>query len=223
MLTKNQVPFTALGLNNGAMGTIISICYEENKSPPDIPQCVVVQFPDYKGPAWLNCHPKWIPVPIDEDRCEQNCCSRRGFPLITGYAIPIAKSQGMTIGENKPATNCRVKLKPQTTMEQLNLGTTYTALSRVDSESNWALVEPIPEYRIMYINDHPKMKGRVEEEHRLREISENTVKKYIHYADDINCYINLLKCLDESCTDSIVDSECSNSSDECRCIICRKH
>ena len=94
-----------------------------------------------------------------------------------GYAIPIAKSQRMCIGANKPATHARVKLQEKNTVEKLNLGLTYTALSRCERENNWCLVEKIPEDRLLYINSHPHMmKASKEEETRLQALSLDTIK-----------------------------------------------
>ena len=97
MLTKNQGSLTSYGLNNGAIGRVVSILYERGKSPPDFPQCVVVDFPSYSGPSWLKDHPTWIPIPPRTSRCDRNCCSRVGLPLIPCHALPIAKSQGMIL------------------------------------------------------------------------------------------------------------------------------
>ena len=91
------------------------------------------------------------------------------------YAITIAKSQGMSIGANKPATHARVKLQPKIDMERNCLGTAYTAFSRCEEESNWCLVEPIPQQRLFYINEHPRMKPRRDEEQRLKNLSRNTL------------------------------------------------
>ena len=149
LLTKNQLGLTGLGLNNGAIGQVIAILYGPNATPPEFPEAIVVEFPNYKGPSWFPEHPKWIPIPVNEGRCDSMCCSRTGVPLMPGYAIPIAKSQGMSIGANKPATHARVKLQGKNTMEKLNLGLTYTALSRCERENNWCLVEKIPEDRLL--------------------------------------------------------------------------
>ena len=37
ILTKNQKGLTSYGLNNGALGKVISILYEENVKPPKFP------------------------------------------------------------------------------------------------------------------------------------------------------------------------------------------
>ncbi|XP_057310732.1 uncharacterized protein LOC130648690 [Hydractinia symbiolongicarpus] len=217
ILTKNQKGLTGLGLNNGAMGKVIAILYSPNMSPPEFPIAVIVDFPNYKGPIWIPEHPTWIPITAVEGRCESNCCSRNGLPLMPGYAITIAKSQGMSIGDGKTATHMRIKLQQSIQMEKNNLGTAYTAFSRCEKERNWALVEPITQERLLYVNTHPRMKARQEEEQRLKALSNETIKKF-----DITIvkYINLLKDLDEFCDDDIEDAVCPSPSADCSCIIC---
>ena len=127
LLTKNQLGLTGVGLNNGAIGKVVAVLYAPSTSPPEFPLAVVVDFPGYKGPAWVPNNPNWIPIPVNEGRCDSQCCTRTGLPLMPGYAITIAKSQGMSIGANKPATHMRVKLQESIDMEKCNLGTTYTA------------------------------------------------------------------------------------------------
>ena len=65
-------------------------------------------------------------------------------------------------------------------MEKLNLGITYTALSRASKLENVALVEKVPFDRLNYINNHPWMTQRREEEKRLNILSEETLKTYGH-------------------------------------------
>ncbi|XP_066934414.1 uncharacterized protein [Clytia hemisphaerica] len=142
MLTKNQGPLTTFGLNNnGAIGTVIAILYPDGCCPPSPPDAIIVHFEGYNGPVWNEEHPKWVPIVPMKSRCDAHqSCSRTGFPLLAAYSIPIAKSQGMTIGEGKPATHMRVKLQQKTFMESLSLGTTYTALSRVESDKRWCVL-----------------------------------------------------------------------------------
>ncbi|XP_057294620.1 uncharacterized protein LOC130623148 [Hydractinia symbiolongicarpus] len=152
ILTKNQIGLTGLGLNNGAMGTVVAIVYSEGSRPPQFPEIIVVDFPKYKGPVWLHSHPTCVPVPVNEGRCDDNCCSRSGFPLIPGYAITIAKSQGMTVGNGQTCTKAVIKLSDDVKMEALNLGMTYTAFSRCSEDVDWCLASPIPFSRLEYIN-----------------------------------------------------------------------
>ena len=109
----------------------------------------------------------------------------------------------MSIGEGKAVTHVRVKLLKENFMEALNLGLTYTALSRCEKEENWCLVDKIPFDRLSYINNHPHMKERREEEKRLQELSEETISKYIHYLNDTEHYKELLHQLDAYCNDGI--------------------
>ena len=147
-------------------------------------------------------HPTWIPIPIDEGRCENNCCYRSGLPLMPGYCIPISKSQGMTVGPNEPCTHLKIKLNPENFMERLNLGITYTSLSRASKLQNIALVEKIPFERLSYINNHPWMAKRRAEEERLKLLCERTLEKYGKY-QQLENYKELLKEFDEFCDDEI--------------------
>ena len=193
---------TPLGLNNGAIGTVIAILYAKGKAPPAFPEAVVVDFPRYKGPSWIQEHPTWVPIPVNESRCDNNCCSRMGLPLMPGYCIPISKSQGMTIGPNEPCTHIRIKLNKEIFMEKLNLGITYTALSRASKLENVALIEKVPYDRLQYINNHPWMPQRREEEKRLKVLSEETLQTYGHYSD-LNTYRELLCQFDRFVNDGI--------------------
>ncbi len=48
MLTANLLVDT--GLVNGAMGTVVGICYDNDESPPSLPLVVTVKFDSYVGP-----------------------------------------------------------------------------------------------------------------------------------------------------------------------------
>ena len=220
ILAKNQGNLTPFGLNNGAMGRVVAILSTPDR-PPSMPDAVICDVSDYRGPTWLSNQPTWVPIVPITTRCENNCCSRTGLPIMSGYSILVAKSQGMTVGANKPATHMRIKLQSEIFMESLSLGTTYTAFSRVESESRWCLVEKIPQDRINYMNQHPRMTGRREEEKRLQMLSEKTVSENSHYLDE-NAYIEILQELDEHCNDGIRSSICSNPNDNCICILCKQ-
>ena len=200
------------------MGKVIAILYAPGVGPPDFPDAVVVDFPAYKGLAWITQHPTWIPKTVDEGRCDSDCCSRTGLPLMPGYVITIAKSQGMSIGDNKPATHMRNKLQQSIKMEKNNLGTAYTAFSRCERERNWCLVEPLNQERLLYIKRHPRMKARQDEEKRLNLLSDKTV---IKYNITIENYIDLLKELDKLCNDGINDAVCASPTLNCPCAFCQ--
>ena len=85
----------AYGLYNGAVGTVIDIVYPENKSPKDsLPEFVMVDFPKYTGPSFLEDHPTWIPVAVVQRRLDCQCCSRKQLPLRLGWGTTIHRCQG---------------------------------------------------------------------------------------------------------------------------------
>lgn len=218
-LTKDQNGLANYGLNAGAMGTVISIMYDEDCAPPEFPRVVVVEFPGYSGPPWVPQQPKWVPIPVDVGNCDANCCFRKGLPLMPGYAIPVFESQGMTIGANQPATHCRIKLSSNKIEK---LGATYTALSRVDCYDKWMLVEKIPRERIDYINNNPIMDARKREEMRLDDLAHETMETFRKYAKTED-FVGLLRELDELCNDGWKDGECKVNSSVCKCMLCAQY
>ena len=93
----------------------------------------------------------------------------------------MQSSQGMTIGEKEQIKFVIIKLSDKLTTEKLCYGTAYTGFSRPSEDTDWCLAEAIPFERLEYINRHPKRKTRQEEESRLKQLSEETVRKYACY------------------------------------------
>ena len=203
MLTKNQNGLTIFGLNNGAFGTVRAILYDEGEKPPSFPAAVIVEFPNYSGPPWIPEYPTWIPITENIGFCEAMCCSRKGLPLMPGYSITIAKSQGSTIGENQSITHMRLKLQNTTNFEILCPGTLYTGLSRVDKDDNWSLVDKIDWTRLQCINSSKAIEKRRQEDERLLVLHNKTLKKLSITEND---FINLIAEIDEESNDGIFDS-----------------
>ena len=153
---------------------------------------------------------------MNETRCDSNCCTRTGIPLIPSYALPIAKVQGRTIGKGKAATHLRVKLQSKITMEQLSLGLSYTAFSRCQEEQDWCLVDPIPWERLSYINQHPQQVKRKRELEMIENLSNLTISRYNITPQT---FLQLLHELDEFVNDGIHDAICSDIK-PCNCIAC---
>lgn len=88
------------GLYNGAIGHVVEIIYEKNSSPLDgsIPEYVVVDFPQYRGPPWIQEKPSWIPIPPLEVKCRKHCCTLQYLPLSLAYAKTGHTFQGQTVG-----------------------------------------------------------------------------------------------------------------------------
>ena len=116
----------------------------------------------------------------------------------------------------------RVKIQEDKYMEQQSLGITYTALSRAESEDRWCLMERIPQDRLLYINDHPQMERRRQEEKRLAKLSEDTITKYSHLLDKAK-YIQLLNEFDAFCDDGFITSVCTGENPSCSCVFCSLH
>ena len=129
-------------------------------------------------------------------------------------AIPIEKSEDVTIGANQPATHCRMKQQSSNMMEKMSLGTTYTALSRVESYQRWTLVEKSP-------TRNPRMESRKQEEKKLEELSEKTL---VTYGRDKNTdkFIELLREFDEFCHDNVQDATCNSNDPDCPFMFCNK-
>ena len=215
MLTKNQEELLTQGLNNGAVGTVRTIYYAAGERPPSLPQYFVVEFPDYHGPVSIPGYPKFVPLSPDVGYCEDYCCMRRGIPLIPAYAISICKSQGMNIGEGRTIEKCKIHLSDDIRMETLNLGLTYTALSRVSEFTDIALANAIPFSRLECINVNKGMAGRKKEMERLEKLQVATLRNITCTVSD---YIDLLRKIDEVCDDNIRDGICDNDPNKCLCV-----
>ena len=112
ILTRNQGggKLVRYGLNNGAMGRVVATLFARGAAPPAFPEAVVVDFPSYTGPAWIAAHPTWVPVPVQTSKDMESGAIRTGIPLKPGYAVVIHKSQGISIGDFKPAERMRLEL-----------------------------------------------------------------------------------------------------------------
>ena len=97
MLTSNL--WQQVGLCNGATGTIDSLLYAEGHKPPNLPIAIMVNFPNYRGPPFIQNKPKCIPIPptVHEWHNGLKTLSRQQLPLKLCYAMTIHKSQGQTM------------------------------------------------------------------------------------------------------------------------------
>ena len=124
MLTRNL--WVEKGLVNGAMGTVRDISWKEGQDPSkDLPEVLMVQFDNYKGPFFAEDADGSGFVPIFPTTAWFECngadCTRTQFPLRIAYAITVHKAQGLKLP--------RVVLN--ITGKDFALGLSYVAISRV--------------------------------------------------------------------------------------------
>jgi len=119
------------GLYNGSIGTVKEIVFDKDENPLDgtLPQYVIVEFPDYCGPPWIEDRPKWVPIPQIELQCQSHCCTVRFIPLSLAYAKTGHTFQGQSAGPGH-SIPCIVIQPGSLKMEKLCPGLLYMFLSR---------------------------------------------------------------------------------------------
>ena len=140
--------WTEMGLTNGSMGIATGVIAQANDT---MPKCVLVRFPDYKGPAVIPSDPCIVPVPPFTSKFgTDKSLTRTNIPLSLAWAITIHKSQGQTYDK------AAVDLGPK----EIALGLTYVALSRVRKASGLLLIDNYSKDRVTGINKNPKHQER---------------------------------------------------------------
>lgn len=138
----NQNLWTAQGLCNGTLGTIIDIIYQptdERNHLIEIPICVLIKFDGYTGPTISR---DAVPVTPYSACFTKNgtSCVRKQFPI--AYAISIHKGQGITLDK------AVVDIGPT----EFSLGLSYVAFSRVTSYQDLLIDPTFPITRLLRIN-----------------------------------------------------------------------
>ena len=143
--------------------------YAEAAGPPSLPIVVLVNFPCYTGPGFINACEKCLPVPpkIFEWMVDGKYLSQQQIPLRLRYAMTIHKSQGQTLP----------KVVVDLGKGEKVAGCTFVATSRVRS-INDIVFEPMTFDRLRAIGRNKNMQKRIEEEQRLMFLSEQTWQKY---------------------------------------------
>ena len=125
------------GLFNGSIGKVKEIIYAKGKSPNsgDMPEFILVDFPNYKGPEFIPNHPTYVPIPAHTAECNYHCCKTTYIPLELCYAKTIHTFQGQNAGpvsqNQAPNAIGRIICDPGTKrFEGQNPGLLYTILSR---------------------------------------------------------------------------------------------
>jgi ATP-dependent DNA helicase PIF1 len=160
MLTNNL--WQQVGLCNGTRGTVDNLLYAEGQKPPSLPIAIIVDFPDYSGPAFFSNKPKCIPIPpiVHEWHDGLRTLSRQQLSLRLNYAMTIHKSQGQTM----------TKAVIDIGNKEMAAGCTFVALSRLRTLSG-LLIQPMPFKRLKCIGRLKTIQHRINEEKRLTHLA----------------------------------------------------
>ena len=96
MLTRNIA--YRYGLANGTRGKLVGVVYGA-EGVGSFPEAIVVDVPDYCGPAFYPDEPTWVPILPKVSVKTTTRASRQQFPIVAGFAITVNKAQGLTIKE----------------------------------------------------------------------------------------------------------------------------
>ncbi len=126
------------GLYNGSIGTVMDIVFRPGDNPNhgDLPLYILVDFPQYKGPIYIEGRPNLVPIPIVETTCNfKGCCTRKFVPLTLAFGKTIHTFQGSSAGpvsEGQPpnAVECIICDPGTRQFEGVCPGLFYTVLTR---------------------------------------------------------------------------------------------
>jgi ATP-dependent exoDNAse (exonuclease V) alpha subunit len=186
MLTWNLC--THNNLVNGSTGIVKDIIFDEGSTPPDkLPITIVVEFPQYRGPAFFNnvinedgsCEDrsKWVPIlPVVATWTKTNASGkkeslyRKQFPLVLSWAYTAWKGQGTTNYDECSMNPGDADRSP---------GVCYVMLSRVTSIFNLHIPGGLSFERLTdKIKAHKGLQLRIEEEARLAAMQQQTIEFY---------------------------------------------
>ena len=172
MLTANL--WVQVGLVNGAMGSIVAICYDgEDQSPPSLPLAVTVHFDTYTGPTLSDGS---VPIiPLRRTWLSSNHqCSRLQLPLKLAWAVTIHKSQGMTLD----------KVVIDVGKKEFSTGLTFVACSWVRHLNDLLFVPPFPFQRVAHLANSKRHKEWLAEDTRFQHLGQSSVSENIKPVSD---------------------------------------
>ena len=104
-----------VGLVNGSIGNVIDIAYAENTAPPSLPAYIIMNMPNYSGPAFFHGEGRkhWVPIlpqKFEFTISKGQKASRTQYPLQMAYSLTAHKAQGLTCSLKLPLLS-RMKRK----------------------------------------------------------------------------------------------------------------
>ena len=163
MLSSNL--WVDMGLVNGAMGTVRTICYKDGQAPPSLPVAVTVLFDQYSGPTLSDGTVPIIPLRRSWSSSGSSC-SRLQLPLKLAWAVTIHKSQGLTL--DKAVLDIGKK--------EFCAGLTFVAISRVRCLTDVLFSPPFTYQRLNNLSKSKRMVERKQEEQHLLSLQTTTIQ-----------------------------------------------
>ena len=153
MLTMNL--WSSVGLCNEATGTVVDFIFKDNHQPPDLPIAVMVQFDNYRGPAFSENQPLCVLICFItvSSQAEGGFHKRQQFPLSHAWALTIHKSHGLTL----PGAWIDIGKTERTS------GVSYVAIRRVKTLSS-CVIEPMSYERLSNLKSSAALQYRLDEE-----------------------------------------------------------
>ena len=162
MLTANL--WVDKGLVNGAMGTVVAICYSSSDAPPHLPVAIMVRFDSYQGPTLPD---GTVPItPLRRTWSTSGAsCSRLQLPLKLAWAVTIHKAQGLTLD----------KVVIDVGKKEFSTGLTFVACSRVRHLEDLLFDPPFPFQRVANLAKSQRLQERLLEDTRILLLERNTL------------------------------------------------
>ena len=122
-----------------------------------------------------GCPPTWVPIPVQELRCEDQCCAKHCVPLRVCKALTVHKCQGMTIGDGEVFDKVIIHLS-EPGRRQTQPGLELVAFTRVKSPDDYAIgnVEELDRASILKIGRGKSYQSRREFETDFKTLAGRT-------------------------------------------------
>lgn len=161
------------GLANGSRGTLVGVVYGPG-GVGTFPEALVVEFPDYCGPAFYPDEPKWVPILAMTSVKEGTNLQRRQFPVVAGFALTVNKAQGLTIKEGVV-----IHLQGSKTFRPASKhGLAFVAFTRSESFDMTAFKNLPPWCDFLKGRESAMLRMRLAFTERLQGMHERTLRKY---------------------------------------------